>query len=90
MFGNARAVHRDNNQRLILVDRSVPRIGKEANPVGLKAVGDIHFRSVDHIIITLFPRRRLQAGNIRPGGCLGYTNTANHFPGNGGREIIPA
>ena len=64
---NAGRLHRQTDQRLVLVDWPSPRIGQQAHPVGLRAVGRPHLAAVDHIVAADAARGRLERRDIGTG-----------------------
>jgi hypothetical protein len=47
---HALGLHRQADQRLVAVRRSVAGVGEQAHPVGLRAVGGPHLAAIDDVV----------------------------------------
>ena len=60
-------LHRQADQRLVAMNRALARVGEQAHPVRLRAVGGPHLAAVDDVVAAVLPRGGLDRGDVRAG-----------------------
>jgi hypothetical protein len=86
---HALGLHRDHDQRLVLVDRALASVGQKAHPVGLGAVGRPHLAAVDQPVAADAPGRGLERGDVGPGADFGDAEAGHVVAGDRrGEELL--
>ena len=87
---DALGLHRHADQRLVAVLRRIAGIGKQADPVGLYAVGDPHLAAIDDIIVAVGARVGLDRRDVRSGARLGDADARHRIARYGGGQEFAA
>ena len=69
---------------------SVAGVGEQADPVGLRAVGDPHLAAVDDVVVAVGARVGLDRGDVGAGAGLGDADAGDRIAGDRGREKFAA
>ncbi len=87
---HALGLHRQADQRLVLVHRAFARVGQEAHPVGLGAVGGPHLAAVDNVVAADTACRGLERGDVRSGADLRDAQASDIIAGDRRRQELTA
>ena len=88
--GDAPALHRHDDQRLVAMGLAIAGVGQKADPVGLGAVGDPHLAAVDDIVVAVGACGGLDGGDVRARAGFRHADTRHHIAGDRGREKLAA
>ena len=83
---DAFGLHRHADQRFVLVRRAVGGVGKQAHPVGLRAVGGPHLAAIDDVIAAVLARGGLDRGDVGAGADLGDAEARHVIPSDRRRQ----
>ena len=83
---HALRLHRHDDQRLVPVRLAVRRIGEQAHPVRLHAIGDPHFRTGDDVIVAVAHRAGADRGDVGARAFFRYADAGDHFARDRGRQ----
>ena len=84
---HARQVHVDQEEREAVIARVGVGLGDEHDVVGAVAVGDVGLRPVDHPLVAVAHRARLDAGDVRAGVGLGDPEAGDLLALDRGHEV---
>jgi len=76
---DALRIHRNANERLRPVGRAVRRVDERAHPIGLGTVRRPHLAAVDHVVVTVLTRARLNRGDVGAGARLRDAETRDRL-----------